>query len=351
MNHMDHSYHEGIEELLSKIGIHDEFHLIPLEGGRNNRAFKLVCSAKAYFLKAYFYSSADQRDRLQHEFNFTCFAWSNAVHSVPEPFACLPSHRIALYEFIAGKTANYRPTTFGDIRQATDFILSVNNYRAKDSAAKLPPASEACFSINDHLENTAKRVSRLSQIKVADDYDEIAQRQVNKRILPLWDDVIKTIDEQRKKKPYINKTLNTDQRWISPSDYGFHNAIEETNGKLRFVDFEYAGWDDPAKLLCDFTNQPDRILEPSLSHNFTREIIAADVNPEFLQYRYALLEPLYQIKWACIILNDFLPLGSIRSAFTHSSDVNENKKKQLAKLETMLHRVNSTIKSNFQYLN
>lgn len=346
MSYPEDICHEGIKELLLKIGLNTKYYLIPLKGGRNNRAFKLICDSREFFLKEYFYSPADPRDRLNHEFSFAKFAWSNGIHSVPEPLAMVPNHRLALYEFIAGKNANYRPTTTNDIRQATDFILSVNNYRASDSAEKLPQASEACFSMNGHINNTAIRVKRLSQIEVDDDYDAIAKQKIDRRLLPLWDEVMKNIDVQRKKNPFIDKTLSTDQRWISPSDFGFHNAIEEVDGQLRFIDFEYAGWDDPAKLLCDFANQPDRILESSLTLNFIRYITAADANPEFLQYRYALLEPLYQIKWACIILNDFLPFGSQRREFTNLENVKAQKKVQLDKLEVMLDRAESTMQSN-----
>lgn len=351
MSNPEGKYHEGIKELLLKIGLNAKYKLIPLRGGRNNRAFKLICDSREFFLKEYFYSPTDTRDRLYHEFGFTSFVWSNGIHSVPEPLASLSNERLALYEFIVGKSANYRPTTTYDIRQAADFILIVNKYRAKESAKKLPAASEACFSMNDHIKNTAIRVNRLSQIEVTDDYDEIAKQQIAQRLFPLWDEVIKNIDAQRKKYPLIDQTLSFEQKWISPSDFGFHNAIEEDDGRLRFVDFEYAGWDDPAKLLCDFANQPDRILESFLSLNFIRDIIAADVNPKFLQRRYALLEPLYQIKWACIILNDFLPTGGVRRAFTRSANINDNKRVQLEKLDFMLHRVNNTIKANVQYLN
>ncbi len=351
MNQHDDTDHEGIKILLSKMGLYGEYFLTPLKGGRNNRAFRLKCNGHEFFLKAYFYSPADPRDRLYHEFSFTNFAWSNGIHCVPEPLAMLPPKRLAVYDFITGNVANYRPTTTNDIRQALDFILSLNNYRANDAAKKLPSASEACFSLNDHIKNTAIRVNRLLQIEVTDDYDEIAKRQIAQRLLPLWDEVIKNINAQRNKHPLIDQTLSFEQKWISPSDFGFHNAIEEEDGKLRFIDFEYAGWDDPAKLLCDFSNQPDRVLDNSLSLNFIRAIIDADVSPSFLQYRYALLEPLYQIKWACIILNDFLPIGEARRKFTHSDNINKNKLTQLEKLDIMLQRVNNTIKSNAHYLN
>ena len=347
----DGLYREGIKELLATVGLPVGYQLIPINGGRNNRVFKLKCDGRDFFLKAYFYSSTDQRDRLFHEFSFASFAWSNGIRYVPEPMAMLPKQRLALYEFIDGKTANYRPTTKRDVRQATDFVLSVNNFRASDYSNKLPPASEACFSMNDHIKNTAVRIDRLSQIEVKDDYDEEAEKQINLYLLPLWAEVIYRIDSYKTKKSSLYKTLRSEQKWLSPSDFGFHNAIEENNGHLRFIDFEYAGWDDPAKLLCDFANQPDRILESSLSQEFISDIIAADVNPETLRFRYGLLEPLYQIKWACIILNDFLPNGSLRSAFTGIVNINENKKRQLEKLTIMLHRVDDSMKLNEFYLN
>ena len=37
---------------------------------------------------------------------------------------------------------------------------------------------------------------------------------------------------------------------------GFHNAVVQCNSKVKFIDFEYAGWDDPAKTAADFIFQP-----------------------------------------------------------------------------------------------
>ena len=50
--------------------------------------------------------------------------------------------------------------------------------------------------------------------------------------------------------------LGEADRVVSPSDFGFHNALRTEDGRLAFLDFEYAGWDDPAKLVCDFELQP-----------------------------------------------------------------------------------------------
>ena len=43
---------------------------------------------------------------------------------------------------------------------------------------------------------------------------------------------------------------------LSPSDFGFHNAILKESGDLVFLDFEYFGRDDPVKLMADFIWHP-----------------------------------------------------------------------------------------------
>ena len=43
---------------------------------------------------------------------------------------------------------------------------------------------------------------------------------------------------------------------ISPSDVGIHNMLEN-EGSYKYIDFEYSGKDDIAKLCLDFVQQPN----------------------------------------------------------------------------------------------
>lgn len=333
---------EGAAELLGRIGIERPFTLVPIRGGRNNRVFRVDTGGEAFFLKSYFSPPDDPRDRLNHEYGFTTFAWSCGIHSVARPLGCLPDLRLALYEYIHGKPADGRDSSMEDIRQAVRFILSLNTHRREPGARDLPSASEACFSLREHVENTEARVRRLSAIEISDECGRSADESVRRDLIPLWmetrERILSAADNGM-----CGRVLEFSERWISPSDFGFHNAIEEDEGRIRFIDFEYAGWDDPAKLLCDFANQPDRILDPELSGRFTEAIIGEDSRPDFLRFRYGLLEPLYQIKWACIILNDFLPSGKERRTFTLSDSAVSRRQDQLAKLAVMLERAGRSL--------
>ena len=50
----------------------------------------------------------------------------------------------------------------------------------------------------------------------------------------------------------------------------FKNNIIIKKGKIYFIDFEYSGWDDPAKLYCDFILQP-KIQIPELYNNLLKK--------------------------------------------------------------------------------
>ena len=287
--------------LLAQIGKTAPSSIIPLAGGRNNRVWRVDCGSESFLLKNYFWSESDPRDRLGQEWAFLNFLQSISSRKAPAPLAKDPSTRFALLEFIPGNP----PQDIGesDILDAAQFFAEINAQRA--FVKNLPPVSEACFSIQAHLETAAARICRLQQIKSTSEDHEKAVLFIRDTLLPLWHELRKRIedipDSTRR------EMLPTAERCLSPSDFGFHNALRQSDATLRYVDFEYAGWDDPAKTLIDFTNQPDRLLPENLAALFLEKTIPLFSNPDALHQRLALLTPLYQIKWACICLNAFFP--------------------------------------------
>jgi hypothetical protein len=287
--------------LLTQIGKPAHSSLIPLAGGRNNRVWRVDCGSEFFLLKNYFWSESDPRDRLGQEWAFLNFLQSIGSRKAPAPLAKDPSTRFALLEFISGNP----PQDIGesDILDAAEFFAEMNAQQA--FAKNLPPVSEACFSIQAHLETTEVRIDRLQHIKSTSEDHEKAVLFIRDTLLPLWHELRKRIedipDSTRR------KILPPSERCLSPSDFGFHNALRQSDGTLRYVDFEYAGWDDPAKTLIDFTNQPDRLLPENLASLFLEKTIPLFPNPDALHNRLHLLKPLYQIKWACICLNAFFP--------------------------------------------
>ena len=288
-------------ELLKSIGKIAPLRIAPLPGGRNNRVWRVDCGSESFLLKNYFWSESDPRDRLGQEGAFLDFLQSIGSRKAPAPLAKNPSTRFALLEFIPGSP----PQDIGesDILDAAHFFAEMNAQSAY--AKNLPPVSEACFSIQAHLETTASRIDRLQQIQSTSEDHEQAVLFIRDTLLPLWHELRKRIEDISDSAR--REILPPSERCLSPSDFGFHNALRQSDGTLRYIDFEYAGWDDPAKTLIDFTNQPDRLLPENLAALFLEKTILLFPNPDALHQRLALLTPLYQIKWACICLNAFFP--------------------------------------------
>src|SRR5208282_1028404 len=73
--------------------------------------------------------------------------------------------------------------------------------------------------------------------------------------------------------------LDPFRRTLSPSDFGFHNARRRADRSLIFYDFEYFGWDDPVKPVCDFVLHPGMTISDAQRRGFVSgaaEIYGAD---------------------------------------------------------------------------
>jgi hypothetical protein len=114
------------------------------------------------------------------------------------------------------------------------------------------------------------------------------------------------------------------------------------DGRLRFFDFEYAGWDDPAKMAADFFCQP-RI--PAPDSEFPRIVARlAELFPQDAEVaeRATSLWPVYRMKWICIMLNEFLPAGKTRRGFSLGEEAQVALRRQrLEAVRSSLEKVNS----------
>ena len=198
----------------------------------------------------------------------------------------------------------------------------------------------ACFSFQEHVASVDRRIDRLSQMESDSNLDREARFWAEKELIPAW----KKIREQIVRQKDLEKKLDQAMRILSPSDFGFHNSLRKEDGSLVFLDFEYAGWDDPAKLVSDLANQPDRPLSLEEAEPFSSSLVEWLGAADFWRSRFRILAPLYQIKWACIVLNDFLPFGRNRRKFQETQEPEASRKHlQLNKAQGMLSRMKAKI--------
>jgi Phosphotransferase enzyme family len=314
--------------------------LTRLAGGRNNQVYRLDTEAgEPLVLKRYFSDSRDPRDRLGAEWSFVSHAWSCGIRVVPEPLACDRAEQAGLYSFVRGRKLAASELTAAHVDAAIDFVLAVN----KHPRPALAPGSEACFSLAEHIGTIERRVARLATLDPDVPHVAEARQLVATGLQPSWDAVKAHIAAGAALEGLkMDRALSIDESCLSPSDFGFHNALADDAGRLTFLDFEYAGRDDPAKLVSDFFCQPDVPVPLSLHAHFIDRMAQGLGLDRAAVARCRLLLDAYQIKWTCIILNDFLPLGATRRAFADTGAWAQRCAAQLAKAEAKLGAIRTT---------
>jgi hypothetical protein len=289
-----------------------------LDGGKNNQVYRVeTANGEPLVLKHYFSDSDDYRDRLAAEWKFLEYARSRGVSAVPEPIVSDEPSRTGLYSFVRGRKLAAAEICMTHVEAAIDFILAINAPPRAPSV--LAPGSEACFSLANHLATVERRITRLSDLDPQAPHVSDARRFISDALYPAWKAVkSRVIDHARTAKLSMDHTLTPKECCLSPSDFGFHNALVDERGSMTFLDFEYAGRDDPAKLICDFFCQPEIPVPLRYLRHFVDRLAKGLELDDFIRVRCDILLDVYRIKWSCITLNDFLPLGSARRAFKKS---------------------------------
>jgi len=149
----------------------------------------------------------------------------------------------------------------------------------------------------------------------------------------------------------FSKKLNKINQVLSPSDFGFHNSIQTKDG-LKFIDFEYFGWDDPVKLTCDFILHPGMGLterQKDLWLSETKNIFSE--NHSF-QKRLNVSYCLYGLCWCLIQLNIFYKINGKKNkllAVKGQEQLNKKQDEKLKNSKLMLKHLNETYKYGLPY--
>ena len=103
--------------------------------------------------------------------------------------------------------------------------------------------------------------------------------------------------------------LTDEYKTLSPSDFGFHNSLLRKDGRLCFIDLEYFGRDDPVKLTADFQWHPGMDLKESHKKQWLQGMFILFDQDSELSQRFRAAWPIYGLRWALIMLNEFRPDG------------------------------------------
>jgi len=284
---------QAFETFCIQSGIPASFEFSQIRSGRNSAVFKISSNENQWVVKHYFKHDADKRNRLDTESKFLNFLNHAGCQFVAKPIAIDESKQLVLYSFLHG-TKPYIITD-SHIDQAMQFILQLHRLRDHPDSKMIKNAADACFDIEQHINLVNGRLEQFNQIQ-QDEPEVIACLGWIENVLrPAWLKICTNIFTAHKKTIQVVT--------LSPSDFGFHNTLEY-HGILSFIDFEYAGWDSMAKLICDFICQPELPITNSQAEQFLTKL-AQEINDPELVSQVSTLLPLHRVKWCCILLNVF----------------------------------------------
>ena len=271
--------------------------VIALKGGMNSRVFSCAVADKRFVIKGYQPLEAGQRDRFTAEKQFLLYANAVASGYVPQVLHIDDHRRCIVMEYLEGDAyveGSSPPPQ--DIDAAVRFFSLLNEDLLQAAAQITMNAAEGFLKISAHLENVRERLRLMSVEHLplsAQPKAEKVIRLLQERFEPVAEGMNNALDAGQ-----VEDTLPADKRCISPSDFGFHNAIRTKKG-VMFFDFEFGGWDDPAKAAVDFVLQPK---VPTRQHHFAllRKIGDKDLKMSLL--RVQTLKPILELKWLCIIV-------------------------------------------------
>ena len=333
-----------VENLLGS-GI-DRFDFI--EGGSNNILAKAGNRYVSFVVKVYFYDEQDRRDRLNVEYSILSFLWENGVRCIPEPIAVDWDKKIAIYRFIEGSKPDATTIKLEDVLCLSSLLHDMWDLRSVKRALELPVASDACFSLSDYMTTVENRFNKLHESIKDDNCGKAALQFLKNDFYNFF------VEEQEKlnKNNDYSVSIPQSMRTLSPSDVGFINAIKTPQNKCIFFDFEYAGWDDPAKMIADVIHHPGVPIPDNCRQPFVEDALTWLGDSGEIASRLGAVIPAVGLKWCLIILNEFESVSRKRRKFARTEGYEEDIRwQQLEKAKLKLDQVKQGIVDNLLLLN
>ena len=315
-----------------------------IKGRGNSDVYKIEMeSGHDYAGKYYPDMTFDCRKRLLKESNAYKFLHSNKIELVPKNIFADENLNFGLNEWINGLEINQ--INDSHINSAVEFIYSLAKLSKETRYKKFSLASSACISGKMIEEQIIERYSEINEYA---DINLGLRRFLEGKFSQYFK---KILTASKKIWPgSFEEYLQNYYQFLSPSDFGFHNALL-TKDSLFFFDFEYFGWDDPVKLSCDFILNPGMSLTNSQKKLWLRKIKDIFSSDTYFKDRLRASYCLYGLCWCLIQLKIFCE-DDVDKRNLNTSAGHDLEKKQTLKLtksNEMLNHLNEVNKFGFPF--
>lgn len=307
----------------------------PILSGSNSKVFSFCNSeGKPYVLKLYPNQTFDKRPRLETEMKALANLSSSGM--TPKAITFHRERNLSVLEFLPGE----RPQEIGpeEVNNALSFVKFLRDL-SRMTLEQFGLASEACLSAMEIERQIQTRLVNLQKVRHHD-----LNTFLSNDFQPLLVEALSWAKCLLVNKTNWHREIPLGKRILSPADFGFHNSIQDPSGQLKFVDFEYFGWDDPVKLIAEFQIHPGMNLSQECKDRWLEGCLSIfGANDSDLLLRLRASTPLYTLRWSLITLNSFL---SKTRGFPYTMD-NKELSEQLHKAKRLCSQVKLEIMPSY----
>ena len=233
----------------------------------------------------------NNRERIERETNFLIEQERNNLRNVPLLLESNKEEGWITMTYLEGeKVTEMDEKTAHAISK---FLKEINNNKMN---SKLGYAKDAYLSKYDLIKDIRRREEayvRAKRKKVNIEFD----KWVNEKLILQAQKEMNMIKEMNFWETQRNGLI------VSPSDIGLHNIIKNEE-KYYFIDFEYAGLDNPNKTILDLICQPNHNMDKAQEDFLIKEIgeLVFDKDKEWRE-NLERMRKIFVIKWCFIMMN------------------------------------------------
>ena len=289
---------DEVKNMANFIGNSDEVKSIEKLKGRGNSAIYKLHLFNENKLALKIYPEISYHDRLKSEFKSTEIFKELNIKNVQRPVTFNSLLDVASYEWIDGDSVS----TYGvkELEASLSFLKTLHENSHAKQFKNFPMAADSCPKGLD-IERQIQR--RLLQFDLLSEEGSELEQFLKNEFKPIAQEIISWSKFSWPTNPSYEESIQKDKLILSPSDFGFHNSLRSLNDDLIFHDFEYFGWDDPVKLISDFSHHAAMNLSNELEQIWFSE--TSDMYGKQLLGRLSAAWPMYGLNWCLIILNEF----------------------------------------------
>ncbi len=317
--------------------------LLPSSG--NNRIFKIkMKNGQKYVAKKYLQLKEDSRSRMQAEFEHLNALWKLGLRNIPKPF--VREENRAVYSLIEGMPV--KSVGKEEISSVLSFLSRISDASENLQSFPVLRGADSRSCLGDYIDQIEKRYDRIIIGAKNAEWEKEVSEFMKRRVLPHKEFVFNKFYNSIGSLGWNDqRPFKENEQMFCPSDLGFHNILAnpKDKGELFFLDFEYSGWDDPAKLLADFFHHVGQdvawehkwyLLDQFATHR--------KQDPDFLRRWEIVIDPI-GLEWVLIILNVIDPNEMKRKRFANPNlDPAELVKIRLSKTNQMINEMAERMK-------